>query len=193
MSTTEKSPSRMTTGLVRLSYFNGWKPTSVEEGGDKKYNTALLIPKSDKATLGKIEAAVNYLKEEAKKKYNGKLPPKFKTPLRDGDEEKADDDNYAEMYFLNCSSKNKPKIVGMERDTAGNLKEITEESEVYSGAYARVSLNFFLFDTKGNKGIGVGLNNIQKVKDGEPLSGGSSAEDDFSEEFEVDDDDDFSK
>lgn len=192
MSTTEtKSPTKVVTGLVRLSYFNGWKPTSVEDGGDKKYNTAALIRKDDKETIAKIESAINFLKDEAKKKYSGKLPAKFKLPLRDGDEEKPDDDSYAGCLFLNASSKNKPGIVGMERDSAGKLKEITDESQVYSGAYARLSLNFYLFDKKGNKGIGVGLNNVQKVKDGEPLAGSSNADDDFAEEFEINEDEMF--
>jgi hypothetical protein len=181
--TKEKSPARITTDKVRLSYFKGWKPEAMEEGGEKKYSTALLIDKEDEKTLGRIKTAVDYLTVEAKKKYGGKLPVKFKLPLRDGDEER-DDDDYAGKFWLNANSKNKPRIVDL------NMEEIKDESKVYSGCYARVSLNFFLFDTKGNKGIGVGLNNIQKVKDGEPLSGGSNPEDDFAEAIEMDDDED---
>lgn len=188
---TQKEPTKVITGPVRLSYFSGWTASSVEEGGEKKFSSALLIRKDDEATIEKINAATDFLKGEAKKKYGGKMPAKFKLPLRDGDEEKPGDPNYANCFFLNASSKTKPGIVGLEKDANGKLKPITDESEVYSGAYARVSLNFFLFDTKGNKGIAVGLNNIQKVKDGEPLAGKSDVNEDFSEEFEMDDEDMF--
>lgn len=193
MSTQEKSPTKVTTGKVRLSYFSGWKPTSVEEGGEKKYSTAVLIDKNDTLTLGRIEKAVEHLCEEVKRKNKGKLPPKFKLPLRDGDEERPDDENYAGMMFLNVSSKNPPGIVSMEKDAAGNFKPITDEDEVYSGCYARVSMNFYEFDAKGNKGIAAGLNNIQKLKDGPKLAGGSKPEEDFDEEFELDEEDDMFK
>lgn len=184
MSTTTTTPTKVLTKKVRLSYFSGWEPTSVEEGGEKKYSTAILIPKTDTVTLDRINAAEEHLKNEYKAKNNGKLPAKFKTPLRDGDEERPDDEAYAGHYFLNASSKNKPGIVDL------NLKEITDQAEVYSGCYARVSLNFYLFDKSGNRGIAAGLNNIQKVKDGEPLAGRSRAEDDFgAEDIELDDDD----
>lgn len=188
---TTKPVTQVTTGLVRLSYANVWKPSAVDEGADLKYSSAILIPKTDTATLDKIEAAVEHLKTEAAKKFGGKtgkLPPRFKLPLRDGDEEKPNDETYAGHYFLNATSKTQPGIVGLERDADGKLKRITDEAEVYSGCYARVSLNFYIFDVSGNKGIAVGLNNIQKVKDGEPLAGRSNADDDFDEEY-VDDED----
>ncbi len=187
--TKEQSLTKVTTGKVRLSYASVWHPTAVEEGGEKQYSSALLISKDDTLTLGRIQKAVDHLTAEAKKKYGGKLPPKFKLPLRDGDDEKPDDDNYGGMMFLNAKSKNRPGIVGLEKDTKGDYKPITDEDEVYSGCFARVSLNLYLYDTKGNKGIGVGLNNIQKVKDGDPLAGKSRPEDDFAEEFEDGEDD----
>lgn len=183
---TQKAITQVTTNLVRLSYASIWKASSVEEGQDAKYSSAILIPKSDTVTLDKIEAAVDHLKAEAAKKFGGKtgkLPPRFKLPLRDGDEEKPNDEAYAGHYFLNASSKTQPGIVGLERGPDNKLKRITAEAEVYSGCYCRVSLNFYIFDVSGNKGIAVGLNNIQKVKDGEPLAGRSNADDDFDDEY----------
>lgn len=185
--TEEKSATLVTTGLVRLSYANLWKPSSIN-GSAEKYSCALLIPKSDKITLGKIEAALTHLKAEATKKYGvkGKLPSTFALPLHDGDEEKPGDDAYADCYYLNAKATNQPGIVGMERDADGKLKRITDESEVYSGCYARASINFYIYDVPTGKGIAVGLNNIQKVKDGEPLAGRSNADDDFEEDYEDD-------
>jgi hypothetical protein len=187
MSTTEKEVTRVTTGKIRLSYAKVWAPDAFEEGDDKKYSTAILIPKSDKVTIDKINAAVSYLENEVKQKNKGKLPKNFKLPLRDGDEEKPEDPNYADCYFLNASSKQKPAIVGLERDGNGKLKAITNEDEVYSGCYARLGINFYIFDKKSN-GIAAGLNSIQKIADGDKLAGGGNAESDFAEDFEVDDD-----
>lgn len=180
MSTQAKtaSPTKVLTKKVRLSYFSGWEPTSVEEGGEKKYSTAILVRKDDKETLDRINRAIQHLENEYKEKNRGKLPPKWKTPLRDGDEERPDDENYAGCMFLNASSKNAPGIVDLARNP------ITDKDQVYSGCYARVSLNFYSFDKNGNRGIAAGLNNIQKIADGEPLAGRSRPEDDFEEELD---------
>lgn len=177
------SPTRVVTRKVRLSYFNGWEPRSIEEGAEKKYGTAILIPKSDTETIDRIAKAVEHLKAEYKAKNGGKLPARFKTPLRDGDEERPDDEAYAGHYFLNATSRNKPGIVDRE------LQPITDQEKVYSGCYARVSMNFYLFDVSGNRGIAAGLENIQKLADGPALSGGSRPEDDFAEDLDLDDDD----
>ncbi len=174
---TPQSPTKVVTGLVRFSYAHLNEPYSNEEGKEKKYSTAILIPKTDKLTLGRIERAVEAAIEQGKSKWGGKVPPasKLKKPLRDGDEEKPDDPNYAGMMFLNCSSKQKPGIVD------ANRQQILDADEIYSGMYGFVSLNFFPYDSNGSKGVGAGLNNVMKAKDGEKLGGGSSAEEDFAE------------
>lgn len=177
----EKSPASVSTGIVRLSYASVWEAKAIDGDSDKKFSTAVLIKKDDKFTLDKIKAAIEHLKGEAKKKFGGKLPKNFKLPLRDGDEEKPDDENYAGHYFLNASSKRKPGIV---KRVGEKLEDIDNEEEVYSGCYCRLGLNLYVFDVSGNKGIAVGLNNILKIKDGEPLAGGSKPEDDFGDDFE---------
>lgn len=165
--------TKIVTGLVRFSYAQIWEPRAMEEGGDKKYSLSAIIPKSDKATISKIRKVLDQLTEEAKKKYNGKLPKGFKLPLRDGDEDRAEDEAYADSMFVNCTSKNQPGIVNAKRE------KVMEQDEVYSGCYGHVSINFYLYDKAGSKGIAAGLNNVMKVKDGEPLSGRASAEEDF--------------
>lgn len=198
--------TKVITGKVRLSYANVWEPRP-DDNGNEWYSTSILIPKEDKETLRKIKTVVDALKEEAKTKNGGKLPAKFHTPLRDGDEERPDDEAYAGHYFLNAKSKTKPGIakpVGRGADGKIKFQEITDETEVYSGCYVKASLNFYLFGfdgkpTGGNKGIGVGLNNIVKVQDGEPLGGGRARiEDEFADvdfddvlDFDDNDDDDF--
>ncbi|MCZ8518865.1 DUF2815 family protein [Paenibacillus caseinilyticus] len=177
MTTTNKD-TKVITGKVRFSYVHVFKPQAMEDGQDPKYSVTLLIPKSDKDTLKKIQAATNAAIEAGKSKWGGKIPPNLKKPLRDGDAEKDTEmyPEYAGHYFLNCSSKQKPGIVDRDRN------EILDSTEVYSGCYGRVSLNFYTFDAKGNRGVAAGLNNLQKLHDGDYLGGRSSAADDFGDD-----------
>ena len=177
------SKTKVVTGVVRLSYANVWEPKAINEGQQPKYSVSLIIPKSDTETIAKINAAVDAAIEEGIGKFGGKKPNKasLKLPLRDGDTEREDDEAYAGSYFINANSNTAPQIVDMK------VQPILERGEVYSGVYARVSVNFYAFDSSGNKGIACGLGNIQKVRDGEPLGGKSKAEDDF-DEIPVDDD-----
>lgn len=163
----------VTSKNTRLSYFHGWTPVSIN-GGPEKYSTAVLIPKSDTATLDAIEKAIDAAIEEGLTKFGGKKPNKaaIKLPLRDGDIER-DDEAYKGHYFINANSTTPPQIVDQ------NVQPILDQSQVYSGCYARVSINFYAFNSNGNKGIAAGLGNLQFVRDGEPLAGKSSASDDF--------------
>lgn len=193
--TTDNNSTKVITGKVRLSYVHIFEPQSID-GGDEKYSCSILIPKSDKETLRKIKIAVDVAIELGKSKWNGKIPASLKKPLRDGDEERPDDEAYAGHYFLNATSKNKPGIakpIGKGSDGKTKFQEITDSTEVYSGCYAKVSLNFYPFDMKGNKGIAAGLNNVVKVQDGEFLGGKAKVEDEFADEdFDsYEDDEDF--
>lgn len=185
----DNTATKVITGKVRLSYTHIFEPQAIG-GGDEKYSTAILIPKTDKETLRKIKAAIDAAKEQGKSKWNGKIPANCKTPLRDGDEERPEDEAYKGHYFLNASSKSKPDIakpVGKDAGGKTKFQAITDSTEVYSGCYAKVSINFYPFDTNGNRGIAAGLNSIVKVQDGEPLAGRASVENDFAdEEFDAD-------
>lgn len=179
------NPMKVITGPeTRWSYANVWEAKSIN-GGTPKFSVSLIIPKSDTRTLDKIKAAIEaaYKEGEGKLKGNGKtVPPlsSIKQPLRDGDVERPDDEAYANSYFVNANSATAPGIVD------SNLDPILDRSEVYSGVYGRASINFYAFNSNGNKGIACGLNNLQKIKDGESLGGKSRAEDDFA--TDVDDD-----
>ncbi|MFP5522322.1 DUF2815 family protein [Peptococcus simiae] len=190
MSNATKNPVKVCiTG--RLSYAAIFEPTSFE-GQEPRYSTAILIPKDDKKTLDIINAAVKAATEEGKTKYwKGKVPVMRYPVLRDGDAEKPDDENYAGHYWVNAKSKNPPQVVLRYRDPETGKGAKATEMDVYSGCWANVMVTFYPYDTAGNRGIGANLGNIQKVKDGERLGGGSTAEDDFNFEEEVLDDDDF--
>ncbi len=178
-----KNPMKVITGpRTRWSFANVWEPKSIN-GSNPKYSISLLIPKDDEETVDKIKAAIQAAYEEgaAKLKGNSKsVPPlaAIKNPLRDGDVERPDDPVYARCYFINANNTAKPGIVD------ANRQEIIDRSEVYSGVYGRASINFYAFNSNGNKGIACSLNNLQKIKDGEPLGGHSRAEDDFADEEE---------
>ena len=176
-----KNPTKVITGpKTRWSYANVWQPKSIN-GGTPKYSVSLIIPKSDTVTVNKIKSAIQaaYEEGESKLKGNGKSVPSLKaikTPLRDGDLERPDDEAYKNSYFVNANSTTAPGVVDADR------QPIIDTSEVYSGVYGRASINFYAFNSNGNKGIACGLNNLQKISDGEPLGGRSRAEDDFADE-----------
>lgn len=175
---TNKS-TKVVTGKVRLSYANLFVATAISEDQEKKYSVSLLIPKTDKVTLKKIAKAIENAKLDRAAKWGGKVPANIKTPLRDGDLERPDQSEYAGHYFINASSKMKPGVVDL------NLNPVLDSEEVYSGCYARASINFYAFNVSGNRGIAAGLNNIQKIADGDYLGGRARAEDDFGDEFGI--------
>ena len=164
--------NKITTGKVRFSYANVYEPKSVN-GGDPKYSISLIIPKSDKEMVKKINAAIEIAKKEGLSKLGGKIPGNLKTPLRDGDIDRPADEAYENSYFINANSSIKPGIVDK------NKQHILDTTEFYSGCYGRASLAFYAYNANGNKGIAAGLQNLQKLSDGEPLGGRSRAEDDF--------------
>ena len=180
------NPMKVITGPdTRWSYANVWEPKSIN-GGTPKYSVSLIIPKSDTKTVAKIKAAIQAAYEEgqAKLRGNGKsVPPlaAIKTPLRDGDAERPDDEAYKNSYFINANSATAPGIVDADRNP------ILTRGEVYSGVYGRASISLYAFNSNGNKGIACGLNNLQLIRAGEPLGGKASAESDFA----TDEDEDF--
>jgi len=184
-----KNPMKVITGKnTRFSYLNVNEPKSIN-GGAAKYSVSLIIPKSDTITIQKIKTAIKaaYEDGQAKLRGNGKSVPALDTlkiPLRDGDKERPDDEAYANAYFVNANSSNKPGVV----DANNNI--ILDTSELYSGIYGRASINFYAFNSNGNKGIACGLNALQKLRDGDPLGGHVNAETEFAG-LDDDGDDDF--
>ena len=167
-------------GEVRLSYVHIFQPEATAEGGEKKYSVSLIIPKTNKALLNEIKVAIEVAKQAGVAKFGGKVPANLKTPLRDGDQERPDDDAYAGCYFINASSRTKPGVVKrMKVNGQTVMVEVINEEDVYSGCYGFASVNFFAFNTSGNKGIAAGLNNVLKTRDGEYLGGRASAQTDF--------------
>ena len=191
MSKTIKNPTKVITGKnTIMSYLNVNEPKVPLGGGTPKYSVSLIIPKFDTVTVAKIRAAIQAAYEEgqSKLKGNSKFVPALediKTPLRDGDKDRKGDEAYQNSWFVNANSTTKPGVVDADR------QPILDSSELYSGIIGRASINFYAFNSSGNRGIACGLNNIQKLSDGTPLGGHSRAEDDFADLEEEEDEEDF--
>ena len=183
------SATSVVTGLVRLSYLNVFSPRKIEgQEGEGKYTACILIPKSDKTTLNAIKSACDAARMSSAALFGGKVPERLKLPLHDGDGEMPNGGEYGPeckgMYVLNASARQQPGL-GDRR-----CNRIIDQTQLYSGCWARVDLNFFAYKAQGNQGIGAGLNNIQKVKDDEPLGGRKRAEDVF-QPMEDEEDEDY--
>jgi len=179
---------KITTGTVRFSYLNVFKPRAINDGKEK-YSATLLLPKSDKAGVQKVKKAIEEAKKQgAAEKWKGKVPANLWNPLRDGDVEKADEHpEYAGMYFINAKSDNRPILFDQMKE------EILDPTEIYSGCWGRANISLYAFDTNGNRGIGVGLNALMKKRDDEPFGNmvtADSARRDFDDDDYDDDDDD---
>lgn len=171
-----ENSTKVVTGKVRFSYVNAFTAVAPLGEGTPKYSVCLIIPKSDTTTIEKIKKAIEVAKQAGKAKLadkNGRIPSNVKSPLRDGDVDRPDDPVFADAYFINANSLRKPGVVD------ASLNHIIDPDEFYSGCYGRASINFYAYNTAGQKGIAAGLNNLQKLADGESLMGGSSAESDF--------------
>lgn len=172
--------TKVLTGEVRLSYVNLTTPRAAQQGGEPKYSATLLIPKTDQATMANINASIQAAYDDGVTKKWGGAHPQPKIIVHDGDGLRPSGlpfgDECKGHWVLTASTKNKPQVVGID-----NINCELAPQDIYSGMYARVTINFFPYDTAGSKGVGCGLGNVLKTRDGEPLSGGASAASDFAE------------
>ena len=167
----------MITGLVRFSYLNAFEPKETPSG-DMKYSASILLPKGDKKSIDEIKAAINKAVQAGVdgNKFSKAQVNSLRLPLRDGDVEfdsGSRGPEYKGHYFINSSSKNKPGVVGPD------AKPLFDAEGFFSGCFGRADINFFPYNQAGNRGIGVGLNNLMMVKEGERLDGRMKAEDAF--------------
>lgn len=163
------------TGKARLSFVHLFAPYAHQQGAEPKYSTTILVPKSDITTKQRIDAAVNAAVQEGiSSKWNGVRPPVLAIPVYDGDGVRPSDgmpfgDECKGHWVFTASSKDPQQVVDI------NVQPILNQTEIYSGVYARVSVRFFPYASNGKKGVGCGLGPVQKLEDGEPLGGRVSA------------------
>ena len=169
--------AQVVTGKVRFSYLNAFEPRS-NNGGEPKYSVTLLIPKTDVATKQAIDAAIQQtLQDGMISVFAGQMPARPAIPLYDGDGVRPSGEEFGEEakghWVITASSKQQPGMVD------ASLQPIINPNALYSGCYGRADINFFAYNAAGKKGVGCGLNNLQKLEDGEPLSGRKSAQEVF--------------
>lgn len=183
------NPRHIVTGKVRLSYAHltqPYKSKLADENDKPRYSATLLIPKTDKQTMAKIDAAIKAAGEQAL--ASGKLKKgtpldRLPSPVHDGDGFKSD--GYTPYgpeckgcWVINASSADQPKIVDL------GLNDILDPAEIYSGMFARVGLDFYVYANR-KTGFGCGLGNVQKVADGDYLGAErASVGDDFGDDYD---------
>jgi hypothetical protein len=174
----QNDPMKVLTGEVRLSYLTVLTPRAVQ-GGDPRYSVTLLIPKTDVATKADIDSSMEAAAREAMTKvWNGTRPPQMRIPIYDGDGVRPSGEAFGPEckghWVMTASTKMRPQVVGID-----NINVELAPSDIYSGMYGRVTIRFFGYSNSGNKGIGCGLGNIMKTRDGESLAGSAPASSDF--------------
>lgn len=173
--------TKVLTGEVRLSYANLTTARANKPGDKEKYSVTLLIPKSDTATKANIDASAEAAAQEAQGKlWNGVRPPVLSVPCHDGDGVRENGTPFGPEckghWVMTASTYNKPQVVHQS-----DVNTELAPQDIYSGMYARVTINFFGYLNNGKKGVGCGLGNVMKTRDGEPLAGGASASSDFAD------------
>lgn len=172
--------TKVLTGEVRLSYVNLTTPKAQNPGDTPKYSAQILIPKTDTATYNDIMQSIEAAAQKAVNEKWGGVRPNFASVLHDGDGLKPDagtpyGDECKGHWVLNASSIQKPGVVDIS-----NINTELAPQDIYSGMYARVTLNFYGYKNR-KTGVGCGLGNVMKTREGEPLGGGASAASDFAD------------
>ena len=167
---------------VRLSYVNIFRPRVVN-GSEPKYSVCIMFPKTDRELKKIFDDAIKQTAIDDADKWGGKVPPNLKGPIHDGDIDRSDKPEFAGMWYFNASNMRPPQVLDEFKN------EMLDANDLYSGCWARVSVNFSGYNNSGNEGIGAYINNIMKLKDDTHLGGTSAtAEEDFADEDEDDED-----
>lgn len=173
------NPAHVVLTNVRLSYTHLDQPHSSQNGGEPKFSSTILVPKYPADNRAKIDAAIRAATEKAREKFGASFPAQPKVSVHDGDGVRPSDGQpfgpeCKGHWVFTASNKQRPGVVDI------NLQPILDSTQLYSGIYANVGVTFFGYNAPQNKGIGVALDNVQKIADGEPLGGTrASADDDF--------------
>ena len=175
-------PLKVLTGECRLSYVHLTEPYAQQPFAEAKYSVTLIIPKTDYATKADIDSAIQAaIAEGVTKTWGGKRPAAPAIPIWDGDGVRKNGELFNEeckgcwVITAGCKADKKPEVVHIS-----NIHSQLSPADIYSGMYGRVTIRFFTYDNSGNRGVGCGLGNVLKTREGDPLSASrASAENDF--------------
>ncbi len=159
------------TPKFRVSFPYVFRPSKpMQAGAEPKYSITMLFPKG--ADLSALKAAAQAAVVEKWGADKTKWPKNMRNPFRDQGEKEFE--GYEEgATFLTATSKQRPGLVDAD------VKDIIDEHAFYPGCYARASVRAFAYDQAGNRGVSFGLQNLQKLADGDPLGGRTKPTDDF--------------
>ena len=178
------SKNQMTTGECRFSFVHLAEPYS-NNGSEPKYSLTVLMPKGDTMSKARFDAAQqSAIQDGVAKKWNGVKPPVLALSIHDGDGVRPNGEPFGPEcrghWVFTASSKNPVPMVDE------NTNPIIQKTDIYSGCYGRVCISLFPYNSAGKRGIGIGLEAVQKLRDGDPLSGRVSVSDAFGSPFAVD-------
>jgi hypothetical protein len=181
-----KQKSNAMTPKFRAFYANVWEPRAMQEGKEPFYSVMMVFDKEAQETQ-EFKNLKKMAMQAAKEKFGEKLPSNLRTPFRKGSEKLDTNGMEADFVFVNAKSKYQPGVVNQA------AQDIIEKDEFYSGCYARATVTAYAYDVQGNKGVAFGLQNLQKLGDGEVLGGRKAAKDEFEviEGFDASSNDDF--
>lgn len=168
--TATKPTTKVMTPKFRVSFPDVFVARAMEQGQEPKFAITMLFAKD--ADLSALKAAAQQAVIDKWGADPKKWPANLKSPFRDqGDMEY---EGYEKgCIFVRATSKQKPGVVGLDAKTP------LEPADFYPGCYARATVNAFAYEAKGNKGVSFGLQNVQKLEDGDPLGGRSRPDQDF--------------
>lgn len=178
------NPTTITIGEVRFSYANVFQPQAPANNpqAEPKYSVTILVPKTNGAAKAAIDGAINAAIEAGvSAKWNGVRPPVPSICVHDGDGARPSDGQpfgqecKGHWVFTASAKADRPPFV-----VDAQVQKIINPADVYSGCYGNVNVTFFAYNSAGKKGIGCGLNGLQKTRDGEPLGSRVTAEEAFS-------------
>jgi hypothetical protein len=182
----------LTTNVGIISFPHLFKGDAVEkDNGELSYECQFLIPKSDRDGVRAILRAIKTVGVAQWGEDNWK---KVRNPIRDGDKEAGDltedgstkGEKYPERlghYFFNARSKKPVGVFDRQR------VPIDDSDAVYGGCHVKVAVSFYPYSQQGNHGIGVSLNGVQKMSDGEPFGSSRPSVESMFDLIEDDDED----
>lgn len=176
-------PKAITINNVRFSYCNLFQPKAPfnNPGGEPKFSVTILVPKTNNAAKVLIDQAVSdAIDEGVSTRWNGVMPPQPSICVHDGDGPRPSDGSSFGpecrgmwVFTASCKETRRPFVVDAQ------VQDIIDPTQVYSGMWGNASVTFFPYNAAGKKGVGCGLNGVQKVRDDTPLGGAVTAQDAF--------------
>lgn len=160
--------ANLITPSFRAGYISVFKATAMKQAngemGRAKYSVRALFPPS--TDLSALKAAAG---QTAKEKWGDNIPKSCRSPFRKNAELDNPVPGIGDDWIVVTFSANDDRRPGL---VDARNQDIINEDDVYSGAWYRAEVRPFAYDQAGNKGVSFGLQNLQKMKDDDPIGAG---------------------